>query len=103
MTGYIVRRLLQAIPLLIVISIIVFGMISLAPGAPCPVLRGKPLISRPKTWHAWKSSLASTNPSTNAICAGPVASSWATGATAIAPRRPVLTEIGVSGCPTRCN
>lgn len=32
MTQYIIRRLLQAIPLLIVISVIVFGMISLAPG-----------------------------------------------------------------------
>lgn len=32
MTQYIIRRILQAIPLLIVISVLVFGLISLAPG-----------------------------------------------------------------------
>lgn len=32
MTQYIIRRILQAIPLLVVISMIVFGLVSLAPG-----------------------------------------------------------------------
>ncbi|MDB5074322.1 MAG: diguanylate cyclase [Chloroflexi bacterium] len=37
MTTYIVRRLLQAIPLLLVISIVLFGLLQLIPGGPAQV------------------------------------------------------------------
>lgn len=45
MTAFIVRRLLYAIPLLIVISMIVFGMISLAPGGPMSAFEENPNLT----------------------------------------------------------
>jgi peptide/nickel transport system permease protein len=45
MTTYIIRRLLQAIPLMVVISMIVFGMISLAPGGPMAAFEENPNIT----------------------------------------------------------
>jgi peptide/nickel transport system permease protein len=45
MTRYIVRRLLQAIPLLFVISVIVFGLIQIAPNNPLSALQNNPNIS----------------------------------------------------------
>ncbi|NJN84224.1 MAG: ABC transporter permease [Caldilineaceae bacterium] len=45
MTTYIIRRLLQAIPLLIVISMIVFLMISLAPGGPMSAFEENPNLT----------------------------------------------------------
>lgn len=44
-TAYIIRRLLQAIPLLIVISMIVFGLISLAPGGPMSAFEENPNLT----------------------------------------------------------
>ena len=45
MTRYIVRRLLQAIPLLLVISIIVFALIQIAPNNPLAAYQNNPNIS----------------------------------------------------------
>jgi peptide/nickel transport system permease protein len=45
MTNYIIRRLLQAVPLLILISMVVFGLISLAPGGVGEMYEGNPSIS----------------------------------------------------------
>ncbi len=45
MTAYIIRRILYAIPLLIVISMIVFGMISLAPGGPMSAFEENPNLT----------------------------------------------------------
>ncbi|MCB0046604.1 MAG: ABC transporter permease [Caldilineaceae bacterium] len=45
MTNYIIRRLLQAIPLLIVISMIVFLLISLAPGGPTSAFEENPNLT----------------------------------------------------------
>ncbi len=45
MIHYIIRRLLQAIPLLILISMVVFGLISLAPGGVGMMYEGNPGIS----------------------------------------------------------
>lgn len=45
MTQFIIRRLLQAIPLLILISMVVFGLISLAPGGVGMMYEGNPNIS----------------------------------------------------------
>src|SRR5690606_10956489 len=42
---YIIRRLLQAIPLLILISMVVFGLILLAPGGVGMMYEGNPGIS----------------------------------------------------------
>ena len=46
MTRYIIRRLLQAIPLLFVISVLVFVMIQLAPNNPLAALQNNPNISQ---------------------------------------------------------
>lgn len=45
MTQYIIRRILQAIPLLVVISMIVFGLISLAPGGPMAAFEENPNLT----------------------------------------------------------
>lgn len=45
MTTYIIRRLLQAIPLLVVISLVVFGLISLAPGGPMAAFEENPNLT----------------------------------------------------------
>jgi peptide/nickel transport system permease protein len=45
MTTYIIRRLLQAIPLLVVISMIVFALISLAPGGPTSAFEENPNLT----------------------------------------------------------
>ncbi len=45
MTRYIIRRLLQAIPLLFVISVIVFALIQIAPNNPLSELQNNPNIS----------------------------------------------------------
>jgi len=45
LTTYIIRRILQAIPLLIVISMIVFGLISLAPGGPMSAFEENPNLT----------------------------------------------------------
>lgn len=45
MTRYIIRRLLEAIPLLFVISVIVFGLIQIAPNNPLSALQNNPNIS----------------------------------------------------------
>ncbi len=45
MTRYIIRRLLQAIPLLFVISVIVFGLIQISPNNPLSALQNNPNIS----------------------------------------------------------
>lgn len=45
MTRYLIRRLLQAIPLLIVISLIVFVMIQLTPGGPMAAFEENPNLS----------------------------------------------------------
>ena len=45
MTRYIIRRLLQAIPLLFVISIIVFALIQIAPNNPLAALENNPNIA----------------------------------------------------------
>ncbi|MBW7883559.1 MAG: ABC transporter permease [Caldilineaceae bacterium] len=45
MTTYIFRRILQAIPLLVVISIVVFSLISLAPGGPMSAFEENPNLT----------------------------------------------------------
>jgi peptide/nickel transport system permease protein len=45
MVNYILRRLLQAIPLLVLISVIVFAMLRLAPGGPLARFENDPTIS----------------------------------------------------------
>ncbi len=45
MTRYLIRRLLEAIPLLFVISVIVFGMIQVMPNNPLAALQNNPNIS----------------------------------------------------------
>ena len=45
MTRYIIRRLLQAIPLLLVISVIVFALIQIAPNNPLSAYQNNPNIS----------------------------------------------------------
>jgi peptide/nickel transport system permease protein len=45
MVNYILRRLLQAIPLLLLISIIIFAMLRLAPGGPLARFENDPTIS----------------------------------------------------------
>ena len=92
-TGYIIRRLLQAIPLLVVISIIVFGLISLAPGGPTSAFEENPNLTaediarleaqlgldKPvhERYLAWASRI--------------IVGDWGY---SNATRRPVLTEIG---------
>src|SRR5512136_3014524 len=46
MTRYIIRRLLQAIPLLFVISVLVFVMIQVSPNNPLAALQNNPNISQ---------------------------------------------------------
>ena len=41
LTGYIVRRLLWAVPVLFVISVVVFSMMRLAPGDPVDAILGQ--------------------------------------------------------------
>ena len=41
LAGYIIRRLLWAIPVLFLISIIVFSMLRLAPGSPVDAILGQ--------------------------------------------------------------
>ncbi|HEX9075564.1 MAG TPA: ABC transporter permease, partial [Anaerolineae bacterium] len=45
MTRYIIRRLLQAIPLLFVISVIVFALIQVSPNNPLSAMQNNPNIS----------------------------------------------------------
>jgi peptide/nickel transport system permease protein len=45
MTGYIIRRLIQAVPVLLVISILVFGMIQIMPNNPLSAFQNNPDIS----------------------------------------------------------
>jgi peptide/nickel transport system permease protein len=45
MSKYIIRRLIQAVPLLILISMLVFGLISLAPGGVGEMYEGNPSIT----------------------------------------------------------
>ena len=45
MTRYVVRRILQTIPLLLLISIVVFMLIHLIPGGPLAVYENNPNIS----------------------------------------------------------
>lgn len=45
MSKYIIRRLIQAVPLMILISMLVFGLISLAPGGVGEMYEGNPSIS----------------------------------------------------------
>ncbi|MCB0070653.1 MAG: ABC transporter permease [Caldilineaceae bacterium] len=93
MTGYIVRRLLQAIPLLIVISIIVFGMISLAPGGPMSAFEENPNLS-PEDLARLEEQLGLDQPVHERYLrwAGRiVVGDWGY---SNASRRPVLTEIG---------
>ena len=45
MTTYLLRRMLQAIPLLIVISLIVFILIQLTPGGPMAAFEENPNLS----------------------------------------------------------
>src|SRR5512142_378779 len=45
MTRYLIRRILQAIPLLFVISVIVFALIQIAPNNPLSALQNNPNIS----------------------------------------------------------
>lgn len=45
MSAYILRRIIYAVPLLIVISMIVFGMISLAPGGPMSAFEENPNLT----------------------------------------------------------
>ena len=45
MTNYIVRRLIQAIPLLFIISVIVFALIQIAPNNPLSALQNNPNIT----------------------------------------------------------
>ena len=40
MTGYIVRRLLATIPVLLVVALTVFGLIHLVPGDPAAIIAG---------------------------------------------------------------
>src|SRR5688572_3247417 len=41
MTGYIMRRLLLMIPVLIIVAIIIFGLIHITPGDPAAVMAGE--------------------------------------------------------------
>ena len=45
MTNYIIRRLIQAIPLLFIISVIVFALIQIAPNNPLSALQNNPNIT----------------------------------------------------------
>ena len=93
MSTYIVRRLLQAVPLLILISMVVFGLIALAPGGVGEMYEGNPDISAAdaarleaqlgldqplyiRYWH-WARRVA--------------VGDWGT---SLVTRRPVLAEIG---------
>ncbi|RIK44411.1 MAG: diguanylate cyclase [Chloroflexi bacterium] len=93
MSTYIVRRLLQAVPLLILISMVVFGLIALAPGGVGEMYEGNPNISAAdaarleaqlgldqplyiRYWH-WARRVA--------------VGDWGT---SLVTRRPVLAEIG---------
>ena len=87
------RRLLQAIPLLIVISIIVFGMISLAPGGPMSAFEENPNLS-PEDLARLEEQLGLNQPIHERYLrwAGRiVVGDWGY---SNASRRPVLTEIG---------
>ncbi|MEZ4661886.1 MAG: ABC transporter permease [Caldilineaceae bacterium] len=93
MATYIIRRLLQAIPLLIVISVIVFGLISLAPGGlmssfeenpnltPADLARLEEQLGLNKPWYQryleWGGLILQGD--------------WGY---SLATKRPVLTEIG---------
>lgn len=93
MTAYILRRFIIAIPLLIVISMVVFGMISLAPGGPMSAFEENPNLT-PEDLARLEAELGLDQPIhvrymkwAGRIVVGDWGYSNAT-------RRPVLTEIG---------
>ncbi len=93
MTAYILRRFIIAIPLLVVISMIVFGMISLAPGGPMSAFEENPNLT-PEDLARLEEELGLNQPIhvryikwAGRIVVGDWGYSNAT-------RRPVLTEIG---------
>jgi peptide/nickel transport system permease protein len=61
MTGYLVRRLIQAVPLLLGISIVLFGVIHLAPGGPVSVYASDPTL-RPEDLERIKKALGLDQP-----------------------------------------
>ncbi|MBI4790412.1 MAG: ABC transporter permease [Chloroflexi bacterium] len=93
MTRYIIRRLLQAIPLLFVISVLVFALIQIAPNNPLSAMQNNPNISQedllrleeeyglrdplPVKYGKWLSQILRAN--------------WGD---SFVTHRPVLTEIG---------
>ena len=93
MTAYILRRFIIAIPLLVIISMVVFGMISLAPGGPMSAFEENPNLT-PEDLARLEEELGLNQPIhvryikwAQHIVVGDWGYSNAT-------RRPVLTEIG---------
>src|SRR5512133_1837896 len=61
MTRYITRRLLLAIPTLLAVSIILFGLLHLAPGGPMAIYASSPTAD-PKTLEAIEQRLGLRDP-----------------------------------------
>lgn len=93
MTAYIIRRLVQAIPLLVVISMLVFGMISLAPGGPMSAFEENPNLTA-EDLARLEEQLGLNKPVHERYLAWAsriIVGDWGY---SNATRRPVLTEIG---------
>ena len=83
MTTYIIRRLIHAIPLLLLISLVVFVMISFAPGGPMAAFEENPNLT-PEDLVAPGKTDGSGSALVRALLAvADVVSPWATGATAM--------------------
>jgi peptide/nickel transport system permease protein len=92
MTNYIISRLIQAVPLLLVISMIVFAMIQVAPNNPLSVLQNNPNIS-PEDLQRLENELGLNDPLPSKYgkwLSRTIRGDWGE---SFVTHRPVLTEI----------
>jgi peptide/nickel transport system permease protein len=93
MTNYIIRRLIQAIPLLFIISVIVFALIQIAPNNPLSALQNNPNIT-PEDLQRLENELGLNDPLPVKYwkwITHTVRGDWGE---SFVTHRPVLTEIG---------
>ena len=70
MGPYVARRLVQMVPLLFGISVVLFGVIQLAPGGPEGSLLARAASSTPRSWKPTGTAWAWISRSPFSTCAG---------------------------------
>jgi peptide/nickel transport system permease protein len=93
MSNYIIRRLIQAVPLLLIISVMVFAMIQVAPNNPLSVLQNNPNIT-PEDLQRLENELGLNDPLPSKYwkwLSRTLRGDWGE---SFVTHRPVLTEIG---------